>query len=99
MRKLLCFFIILISLGFSVNSKKSGIEIYLLKKYRNTEPKCLSCFDEKNLVFSDEPILEENDIAYFDWKEQKIILSETGKIKISKLRIELSGIPVIYGFE
>jgi hypothetical protein len=100
-------FFILISSGFLSYSTKSGIEIYGIKgKFQNEINNCQYCFNEKSIILSEKPLLDESDIKYFDWENQQIILSETGKSKISKLKIELPGMPVvmvlnkkiIYGF-
>lgn len=89
-------FLILISFGSLSYSTKSGIEIYIIKKYSKTEMKnCHYCFNDKTIILSKKPLLDESDINYFDWKNQQIILAETGKRKISKLKIELTGMPVV----
>ncbi|MWB96346.1 hypothetical protein GON26_18440 [Flavobacterium sp. GA093] len=99
--------LIFISFSFSAILPKSGIEIYGIKgNFQNEIKNCQYCFNEKSIILSEKPLLDESDINYFDWKNQQIILSETGKSKISKLKIQLSGMPVvmvlnkkvIYGF-
>lgn len=105
--KAIIFLMIFIVFGFSSIPGESGIEIYGVKNhFKNKIENCHYCFNEKEIILSKEPLLGEKDISYFDWKNQQILLSETGKIKVSNLKIQLSGMPVvlvlnkkvIYGF-
>ncbi|MBS7255332.1 hypothetical protein [Flavobacterium branchiicola] len=107
MRYLFTLLFAFILFGFSIESNKSGIEIYTVKEgFKKSLKDCEYCFDEKTVELSDKPILDENDIENFNWKNQKISLNISGKEKLKKLKIELSGLPVvmvlnkkrIYGF-
>ena len=96
MRYIIVTFFIIIAFGFSNIPNKSGIKIYSISgNFKNSIKDCKYCFDEKSVTLSEKPILEETDIENFNWKEQRIILTESGKQKISKLKIELSGLPVV----
>jgi len=82
--------------GFSFESNKTGIKIYVVKgNFKSPFKDCKYCFDEKSVVLSKNPILEESDIENFNWKDQQILLNESGKQKLKKIKIELSGLPVV----
>ncbi|WP_131725779.1 hypothetical protein [Flavobacterium sp. Root420] len=41
------------------------------------------------------PIINEEDIKHFNWKNQQIILTEKGKHKFTDMKIPLSGLPIV----
>ncbi|SHH83424.1 hypothetical protein [Flavobacterium defluvii] len=107
MKFLLTTFLIFISFGFSIQPRNSGIKIYTIKEgFTNSFKDCRYCFDEKLVSLSEKPIFDENDIESFNWKDQQIFLNESGKMKLKKNEIKLSGLPavmvlndkIVYGF-
>jgi len=91
--------------------RKNGLEIYRVKKEfpdftKKPIPECYYCLELQKKDLFENPLLEESDIEFFDWKEQQIKLTEIGKIKIKELKIPLQGLPMamvlngelIYGF-
>jgi len=108
-------YVLTIIIGFMFygceKSQELGIEIYQVKQLypdftKQPKPECFYCFEPKKSELYDKPIITESDIEKFDWKNQKIILTEEGKQKISELEIPLEGLAVamvlngkpIYGF-
>ncbi|WP_035650596.1 hypothetical protein [Flavobacterium sp. ASV13] len=105
--KYLIVLFVFILFGFSIQSNKSGIEIFAVKgNFKKSFKDCYYCFDENSVVLSQNPIFDEDDIEGFNWKNQQIFLNESGKRKVKNLKIALSGLPVvmvlnkkrIYGF-
>ncbi|TDP01031.1 hypothetical protein [Flavobacterium sp. 245] len=105
--KFLIILFIFIGFGFSMQSNKSGIEIFTVNgNFKSSLKDCHYCFDENTVLLSQKPIFDESDIKGFTWKNQQIFLNESGKRKLKNLKIALSGMPVvmvlnkkrIYGF-
>src|SRR5690606_9565872 len=100
MKKTISIFI-LISFSYCCEkSNQSGIEIYQVNvptpDYTlDSLPKCLYCFNPNKVEIYDKPIITEADIQYFDWQNQKIILTKKGKEKIMQLKIPLKGLPAV----
>lgn len=94
------FFILILMLSTALYpSEKSGIEIYEVKSgflNSNQEQRnaCSCCFQEDSLRLSDKPLLSQTDIKKFDWENQKIHLTQSGKQKLNTLEIPLQGLPV-----
>ena len=89
------FFVLLIFIGFNLNAQKSGIEFFFVKNYKNLNSDCKYCFDLQTAQLDSAPILNEEDIKNFNWKNQQIILTEKGKHKFTDLKIPLSGLPLV----
>ena len=105
-------FLFLNAIGFSQSGSK-GIEVYRVNKsypdsYNEEVRKldCCYCFEPSKSELFDQPLFDKNDIEKFEWETQKIILTNSGKEKLSKLNIPLQGLAValvlnnepIYGF-
>jgi hypothetical protein len=89
------FIVFLIIIGFNLSAQKSGIEFFFVENYKNLNSDCKYCFDLETAKLESIPILNEEDIKHFNWKNQQIILTEKGKHKFTDLKIPLSGLPVI----
>jgi hypothetical protein len=84
---------------FKIQSKDTGIEIYMLKKSypdftQENKPECYYCLDIKREDLFEKPLLSEKDFKKFDWVNQQIELTEDAKQKIKELKIPLQGLPV-----
>lgn len=107
MRYLIIALFAFIIFGCSIQPKESGIKIYGVREgFENPFKDCYNCFDENSVKLSENPILDESDIQNFNWKNQQIFLNKSGREKLKKIDIKLSGLPVvmvlnnkrIYGF-
>ncbi|SNR92297.1 hypothetical protein [Flavobacterium sp. ov086] len=107
MKYLIIIFFSFITFGYSIGPNQSGLKIYGVKgSFESSFQNCTKCFDVNLVELSKKPILEESDFESFNWDNQQITLNDSGKQKIKKTTIQLSGLPVvmvlnnkrIYGF-
>lgn len=86
-----------------------GLEIYLVRHdYPDFTKKhfCSYCFKPAKVDLFDSALIIQSDIEYFDWKTQRVKLSENGLKKLKALKIPLQGLAAaisidkepIYGF-
>ncbi|HHS95836.1 MAG TPA: hypothetical protein ENJ45_04535 [Phaeodactylibacter sp.] len=102
--KYIILFLTLLIASTCAPAPQGPLEIYKLKHphpdVRNKQHKdCFYCVPLKKDILYDEPLLVESDIADFDWKRQKIILTASGKEKIKKLHIPMQGLAVAFVLE
>jgi hypothetical protein len=96
MKYLIVIFLSFSITGYGLESNKLGIKIYCVKEgFKNSSKNCNYCFDVNTVELDENPILDENDFENFYWKNQQIILNYSGKQKLKKIKIELSGLPVV----
>jgi hypothetical protein len=89
------FLTILVFIGLNLHAQKSGIEFFFVENFKNLNSDCKYCFDLETTKLNPVPILSEEDIENFNWKNQQIILTEKGKHKFTDLKIPLSGLPIV----
>lgn len=90
---------------------RKGLAIYRAYEYfpdftKEDEPDCYYCIDVTDENLFDHTLISDWQIKNFDYENQKIELTESGKRQIEKLEIPLQGMPVvltldgeiIYGF-
>lgn len=90
---------------------RKGLSIYRVYEYfpdftKENKPECYYCFDITDENLFDHTLISDWQIKNFDYENQKIELTESGKRQIEKLEIPLQGMPVvltlngeiIYGF-
>ncbi|MFV0531716.1 MAG: hypothetical protein ACK5MD_09825 [Flavobacteriales bacterium] len=85
---------------------KKGISIYRVYTTQQNESECHYCFDATEENVFNNPLIDDWQIEKFDYENQTIKLTESGKREIEKLEIPLRGMPVvltlngeiIYGF-
>ncbi len=70
------FFVFLFFIGFNLYAQKSGIEFFFVENFKNLNSDCTYCLDLKTAKLSSVPILNEEDIKHFNWKNQQIILTK-----------------------
>jgi hypothetical protein len=88
-------FVLLLFIRFNLYAQKSGIEFYFVENFKNLNSDCKYCFELETAKLNSIPILIEEDIESFKWKNQQIILTEKGKQKFTDIKIPLSGLPIV----
>jgi hypothetical protein len=83
-----------------INGQDSGLEFYRVDKLfpdftiAKQDSDCYYCYNPTKNDLIGEPIFTEDDIKYFDWEYQQVILKKSAKYKLDSINIPLQGLAV-----